>query len=343
MDTNSTLFNESISIGNQFNGAVPLYLTYLLILILLILAPLVIVPAVMVIRIILKNTALKTRNNIFLVNLLIADVFTVLLRWLLNTTLMILYLLGLNMQVNCTIYLTPMMALIIATKIMFVPLSIDRLIHVAFPFSYKSIMTTKTITTTICSLWLLSIFASTVSVVNRPMIYIQSLGTCTLKNANPLIQLFLIGPMIMSAVLITFTSIYLRYRIIKSNKFFHSVKRSAAEERKSIKAGRLVEILQEQIKPTLSVFIAGGVDGTLNMLFVIIVYILSFSTDSTIVFLYVVQFVLLPVQFCQSLSHILSYGLYNKEIQKRLLDNYCSSKCCSSTRSKVVFLNRQRQ
>ena len=74
MDTNSTLFRGNTSIGNQSNGPVPLYLTYLQILILLIIVPSVVVPAVMVIRIILKNAVLKTRNNIFFVNLLIADV-----------------------------------------------------------------------------------------------------------------------------------------------------------------------------------------------------------------------------------------------------------------------------
>ena len=342
MDTNSTLFNESTCTGNDSNGPVPLYLTYFQLFIQSTLTPLVIIPAVMVIRIILKNAVLKTRNNIFLINLLIADVCTVLFRWLFNTTLMIPYLLGFNITINCTIYLVPMMSLLIATKLMFVPLSVDRFVHIAFPFSYKKIMTTKVIAITISSLWLLSIFVPTVSVVNQPTRYFPSLGTCRLENTSPLLRLFLTAPMIISVVLITITSIYLRYRIIKSNKFFHSVKRSAAKEQISIKAGRLVEILQEQIKPTLSVFIAGGIDGVMNMLFVIIIFISSF-TDSSIVSLYVMQFVLFPIQLCQSLSHILSYGLYNKEIRKRLLDNYCSRKCCRATRSKVVTLNRQHQ
>ena len=185
-----------------------------------ILTPLVTIPAVMVIRIILKNAALKTKNNIFLVNLLIADICTVLFRWLLNTTLMIPYLLGFNITINCTIYLVPIMGLLMATKLMFVPLSVDRFIHIAFPFSYKRIMTTKVIATTISSLWLLSIFLPTVSVINQPTRYFPSLGTCRLENTNPLLQVFLTGPMIISTVVITITCIYLRYRIIKSNKFF---------------------------------------------------------------------------------------------------------------------------
>ena len=342
MDTNSTLFNESISTENDSNGPVPLYLTYLQIFMQPILTPLVTIPAVMVIRIILKNAMLKTRNNIFLVNLLIADVCFALFRWLFNTTLTISYLLGFNITtINCTIYLVPMFGLLMATKLMFVPLSVDRFVHIAFPFSYKKIMTTKVIAITISSLWLLSILVSTVSVVNQPTRYFPLLGACRLESTSPLFQFFLTGLMIISAVLITITSIYLRYRIIKSNKFFHSVKRSAAEEQKSIKAGRLVEILQEQIKPTLSVFIAGGIDGLMNMLFVIIIVISSSLIDSSIVSFYVIQFILIPIQLCQSLSHILSYGLYNKEIRKRLLDNYCSRKCCRSTRSKVVTLNNQ--
>ena len=307
---------------------------------LLLLALSVAVPALMVIRIILKNAVLQTRNNIFLANLLVADVCTALFRWLLNTTLMILYLLGFNIKINnCTIYLVPTMGLVMATKLMFLPLSIDRFIHVAFPFSYKSIITTKVIATIISSLWLLSMFVSTILLVNRPTRYFPPLGACKPESTNVLLRLFLVGPMIVSIVLITVTSIYLRHRIIKSNKFFHSVKRSATEEQKSIKAGRLVEILQEQIKPTLSVFIAGGVDGTLNILFVII-FIMASSDASSMASLYVVQFILMSVQLCQSLSHILSYGLYNKKIRKRLLDNYCSSKYCSTTQSKVVNLNR---
>ena len=309
-----------------------------------VLVPSVTIPAVMVIRIILKNAALKTKNNIFLVNLLIADVCIALFRWLFNTTVMIPYLLGFNITINCTTYLVPTLSLVMATKLMFVPLSVDRFIHVAFPFSYKSIMRTKVIAITISSLWLLSIFVPTISVVNHtPTTYIPSLGACRPNSINPLFQFFLAGPVFISTVLITITCVYLRYRIIKSNKVFHSVKRSAAEEQKSIKVGRLVEILQEQIKPTLSVFIAGGVDGMLNMIHALIYIVASFNFFSSTETLYIIQFILVPIQLCQSLSHVLSYGLYNKKIRERLLDNYCSRKCCRSTRSKVVILNRQHQ
>ena len=81
-------------------------------------------------------------------------------------------------------------------------------------------------------------------------------------------------------MLITITSTYLCYRIIKSNNFFHSVKRNAAQQRKSHKAGRLAEILQEQVKPTLAVFRVGGIDVVLDILFGLISVVISFFSPS---------------------------------------------------------------
>jgi len=54
------------------------------------------------------------------------------------------------------------------------------------------------------------------------------------------------------------------------------------------------------MKPTLSVFIACGIDGLLNMLFVIIFGISTSSSD--IELLYVVQFILVPIRLRMSIS-----------------------------------------
>jgi len=146
MDTNNSLFNKSISTRDDSNEAtISLYLTYLRLLILLIETPSVIIPAVMVIVIIVKNAALRTVNNIFLVNILIADVCVVLYQFVIKSVLMIIYLLAFIIDLNCNIANVPTVTLIVATKLMFLPLRIDQFIHVAFPFSHKRIMTTKVI------------------------------------------------------------------------------------------------------------------------------------------------------------------------------------------------------
>jgi len=91
-------------------------------------------------------------------------------------------------------------------------------------------MTTKVIVTTISRLWLLAVSVSVTLTVDRPFILNQAFGSCKAESTNPLPQLVVVGPMVVSSVLITITCIYLRYRIIKSNRFFHSVKRNAVEE-----------------------------------------------------------------------------------------------------------------
>ena len=155
---------------------------------------------------------------------------------------MVLYLLDVNVDPDCGIIIIPLVVSLLANKLMFLPTCMDWFIHIAFPFSYKRIATTKRIMTTIITLWMVIIVIIVSAYINEPFDYIPSVGVCKRKQTNILQLLILLFTLFISIVLITITSIYLHYRIIKSNNFFHSVKRSAAQQRKS---GRLAEILQE--------------------------------------------------------------------------------------------------
>ena len=73
------------------------------------------------------------------------------------------------------------------------------------------------------------------------------------------------GTNVTTIIIITGTCIYLRYKIIHSKRFFNSLKKSTAEQEKALKVGRMMEILEEQVKPTLSVFIAQGIDAMFNL------------------------------------------------------------------------------
>ena len=53
-----------------------------------------------------------------------------------------------------------------------------------------------------------------------------------------------------------------------------------------MKAGRLAEILQEQVKPTLAVFRVGGIDAALDILIALITALLFvFSLSSTMTYI----------------------------------------------------------
>ena len=232
---------------------------------------LVAVPALAVIIIILKNRKLREKNNnVFYVNLLIADTLVLLVLWIFTSIIITCYLLGLP-NVNCNIAVIPLYTFLFGSRVMFLPVVVDRFLHVALPFSYKHIVTTKRVALTITNLWLLALAYGIIRAVYQDHIIIPQQGICVPKGgSNPLLSLIILGTLLVSMCIITGTSIYLHYKIIHSNRFFKSVKKSCVEEHKAVKVGRLVEILQEQAKSTFSVFIAGGIDVVFNALIIII-------------------------------------------------------------------------
>ena len=297
--------------------------------------PVVIVPAVSAIVIILKDKKLRTNNNIFLINLLLTDVGFAALLWCTNGLLTVLHLLGVHVDADCNLVLIPVRILVIANKLMFIPTCVERFIHIALPFSYKRIVTTKAIMTTIITLWMVAIVVTTFIFINDPFEYIPSLGVCKPTQADIPGLLILLVCFFTPIVLITLTSIYLRQRIIKSNKFFHSVKRNAAQERKSQKAGRLAEILEEQVKPTLAVFRVGGIDAVLDILTTMVAVVASFiSPSSTMAFIISAQFTAILIQYIQSANHSL---VYNCDIREKMIG--CIR--MRNRRSKVIVLHRE--
>ena len=150
-----------------------------------------------------------------------------------------------------------------------------------------------------------------------------------------LLLLVITGTHVTSMAVITGICIYLRYKIIHSKRFFKSIKRNAAEEQKAVKVGRMMEILEEQVKPTLSVFIAGGIDAVFNvfaMIFNLIVIALAANTS-------LLNHVVPAITLCQYCSHAVVYGLRDKYIRKEVMGIY--EKIRGPKKSKVIMLNVQ--
>ena len=143
------------SVVEQTVTVVPEYISYTMLFVASVSIPVVIVPSLLAIAIIVKNKRLQTNNNIFLINLLFTDIGFALVFCCYNGLLTVLYLLGVNVNVDCRIIVMPAMA-----KLIFIPMCVDRFIHIAFPFSYKQIVTTKAIIITIITLWIVDIAVS---------------------------------------------------------------------------------------------------------------------------------------------------------------------------------------
>ena len=340
MALNTTFFigsgyADNDNVVDQIAFVVPEYISYALLCVMSTSIPMVIIPAFWAIVIIVKNKKLQTNNNIFLINLLLSDVGLVVVLWCTNGRLTVLYLLGVNVDVDCTIEATPIMISLIASKLMFIPTCVDRFIHIAFPFSYKRIVTTKVIIATTITLWIAAIVIGPLIYINEPFDYIPSVGACKLRQTSIPALLILLLSLFIPIMLITITSIYLRQRIIKSKKFFHSVKRTAAQQRESTKAGRLAEILQEQVKPTLAVFRVGGIDAVLDILTSLVVVASHLlSPSSTTAFIVSAVFPTHCITYLQSVNHWL---VYNVDIREKMFD--CIR--MRNKRSKVIVLHRE--
>ena len=110
---------------------------------------------------------------------------------------------------------------------------------------------------------------------------------------------------------------------------------AAAQKRKSNKAGRLAEILQEQVKSTMAVFRVGGINAVLDIISAVIAaVVVLISPSNTVVFIITTQLMAIPVQYLQSANHCL---LYNIDIREKVIDCIMMRNKCS----KVIVLNRQ--
>ena len=126
-DTNITeLLVESYY--NDIFFDVPLFATYLKILLLLVTIPAIIIPAVVIIHIIRKTEELHTKYCLFLVNLLISDILTT-IKYCFEIFIMILYLLNIRIYVSdITFVIINIPSLV--TRSSFVLLAIDRVVGV---------------------------------------------------------------------------------------------------------------------------------------------------------------------------------------------------------------------
>ncbi|XP_065887412.1 melatonin receptor type 1A-like [Dysidea avara] len=334
MEANTTMSNRPKEL-DIYNVIYPLWAVYLKMFLLLLSASLMVISSLMVICVVLKNKKLRNINNLLIVNLLIvnllvSDLMFIVVHFSFNMYLTSVYVFGLEMDDFCNVVSPVMWLLSRVITMMVVPLAVYRVVSVLRPYSYKRIMTKKRIIAMIIMLWVFAVLVTVGIAANYRLVFVPSLAACAVTNTHPVLLLFFVVPEVMSFVLILFASAYLRYKIIKSNRFIDGIQRSSADREKAIRAGRLVEAFMEQVKPTVSVLITGGIDGLFDLFLIAIVGLSSLSSPAT-EFL-VIQTAGVTLLYCQLLSHSLCYGLYNKEVREKMLTFY-------QQQSKVIALN----
>ena len=123
-------------------------------------------------------------------------------------------------------------------------------------------------------------------------------------------------------ILIVSTNVYLYRSIIRSKKKLESnLKLSGRDEHKITKLQRLIHNLQLQLESSLPVFVLGGVDCLMIVLcaviFVVINAFYPVSSDPVVGIFLIIQFIVIPLEYCQIISHSITHGIYKKEVQKK--------------------------
>ena len=316
-----------INITNQsFNGTtddvsldLPLFATYLNILLLLVVIPAIVIPAVLVIRIILQTEELHTVYYLFVIELLFTDILNT-VRMGFEVILMCLYLFGINADTTVTFVIYSILIVPrIAARLSFINLAIDRVIAIAFPYRHKSIMTYKRSYIMLLSKWIISSIMGAVVYSTSPFAYVGSFGAYAAMGKSIGRVLLFVFSLTLTVILIICVNVYLYVQIIKSkqkleeNARVHG--RSDNEEIKQLK--RTYYKFKKLLKTTLPLLILGGVDGIINIMTMMIMIVMNrFLSVSSMT--YASQFVAYPLLCVQLISHSLMYGMYMKAIRRRL-------------------------
>jgi len=317
-----------------YNVTYPLYVTYMKLIGMLLIAILVVISSSFIILVILKNKELRNTNNLLIINLLVTDVIYTVTLCCVVVPLMIAYLADLDAYLNCSIIVPVIAYLALSTRMMILPPAVHCFVCVARPFTHHRILTKRRIIVMIIALWAVPIIPSIPLGTNFRIIYIPAVGSCAVaQNGLDFGSFLVVVSLVISFLLTIIFVVYLRHKIIYVKAYIRDLQQSGLAQRKLNKSERLKELLSEQVKPTIAVFVVGGVDAVCNLLIGTII-VISRVFLTSIVQSQILQTVLVPMLLLQSLSHSLSYGLWNKNIRDEIHP-------CYPKRSRVIVLNRR--
>ena len=332
------VFNDTTK---QFTDEIPLFVSYLKMFIQLI-APFVVgIPSVLVIRVIATEKELHTKYYFILINLLVTDLFGVILENMITFMATAVYVLGIKTKVNCILMKSFDVPSSVG-QLLFVTLGVDRFIAIAYPYQHRKIMSTKTVCSMIIAIWATTIGVNGILISATPFQYVHQLGRCYPLSGFPLAFLLKALVNLTAVAGMIAINVYLYKEILESNKKHKENMRldGQSSTKNARKHEAMKERLREHIKPAMSLLLLGGIDVAFNLLqpFIYIPMQVILGNNS-ITRLYVAEFVARPIQWCQLMCRPLVYGIYMTKIRQRIFDFELYHRIFSR-RSKVIVLTK---
>ena len=173
--------NQSSEGSHDSNEIVPLFVTYLKMLLVLVISSLTITPTLIIVRIIKKTEALHTKYYCLVTNLLITDIAQAVFKFITENLIMITYLLGLNTNAVGEVLFWLVAPLtttfLIITNLLFITLAVERVVVIGYPYRHRSIMTTRVVRGMVIATWVVSAIAAAIMIVFTPHHIMWPFGT----------------------------------------------------------------------------------------------------------------------------------------------------------------------
>ena len=345
MESSGHFFNESFTSNHtQANEefGVPLFVTYIGMVTSLITATMVITPAVVIFNVIWYTRELHTKYYFFVANLLATNITSAIVAVILGYLLSILYLLDFN-STTATIAvkwlgIAPFIILYFMTILSPIPVALERMIVIAFPFRHRSIMTNKTVAGMIVTMWGASTILTIIIILTVPLDIVWPLATL---HWHTNIYAIIAAPRLLAVICIVAANSFLHYKITISNRKAEENQRLRNEEQVK-KFKRLLKEIRAQAKPTITLFLVGGIDILADIVLTFAYAAIEAYVEPNMK-LYVLRFSFEAMESCVFLSQILVYGYYMKKIRNRLPNWMVCYRRWFVCRNRVGILHQQPQ
>ena len=333
MESSNESFNGSVSSSDTLE--IPLFATYLNMVIILIMVLIVVTPAVMVIRVICTTKELHTKYYFFVANMLVTNIINIIIEGVVQYVIIILYLCELDSDSTSIIlkrFILPLpITLRFVSILLLITLAIDRVVVIASPYRHRYIMTKKTVAGLLATVWGLSAILTVTITIVVPVDIVWPLAVIDFQfTVTP----FFVLAHLTSAIFIIAANVYLFYKVTESNRKVRENERLGCEQ-EAKRFTKLVQLFRSQSKTIIALLMVGGIDVIANILIPILYVAFSVSVDST-TNAYVWRFLIYPIVFSVLFSHSLTYGIYMKKIRRRLPRFNVCQRWCPRRHSQVV-------
>jgi len=331
----SGIIQETATPDHQDGISLPGYLVYLSLGFKLIATVIVVLMAGWVYATIKTTKSLRKPHNVFVAALMITDMLLVLLGLLASGSMTVASLFGVEDLVSCKVFwLPPLPACVTGT--LYVVISVDKVIAIAFPFKYKNIMTPRVIRNIIImSLALAVSRCIPLFIFDDDLTKVAEYGVCISVGTSFIVSvLAYFLPVMLSSVLTLILNVYLVYKAYQIRGQIQGLSGGDNSQVKSLK--QKYGIIRKQMKPviTLLVIVIGSV--FLGIFFPVLYIPAKFLIDAAL-YHKIMEYIILPnVLFLPPLLHPFVYGLYFRVVREPMIRLLKRLSCRCKLNSAVV-------